>query len=84
MKEYQFDWTDPVSLTESVAASAQELAKQKGFDFKTEIQKPLPKACLDSEAISRALFNLLDNAFKYSETSKDVGFKVSSDSQQIS
>lgn len=84
MKEYQFEWADAVSLTENVAASARELAKQKGFDFKTDIQKSLPKIWMDGEALSRALFNLLDNAFKYSETSKDVFFKVSSGSNQIS
>jgi len=84
MKEYQFEWTNAVSLTESVAESARELAKQKGFDFKTDIQKPLPKVWMDGEAVSRALFNLLDNAFKYSESSKDVFFRVRSEEHQIS
>lgn len=84
MKEYQFEWADAVSLTENVAASARELAKQKGFDFKTDIQKSLPKIWMDGEALSRALFNLLDNAFKYSETSKDIFFKASSGDHEIS
>ena len=83
MKEYQFEWIDAVSLTENVAASALELAKQKGFDLKTEIQKPLPKVWMDGEAISRALFNLLDNAFKYSETSKNILLKAGSKNLQI-
>ncbi len=84
MKEYQFEWTDAVSLTESVAESAQELAKQKGFDLKTEIQNPIPKVWMDGEAVSRALFNLLDNAFKYSETSKNIIFRASLKNQEIS
>jgi signal transduction histidine kinase len=67
-----------------VAESARELAKQMGFELKTEIQNPMPKVWMDGEAVSRALFNLLDNAFKYSETSKNIFLRASSKNQEIS
>ena len=69
MKEYQFRETDVTELTRDVASRFQDQAAPKGFTIESEISNQMPKIVADSEALSQALFNLLDNALKYSRKS---------------
>lgn len=66
MKEYKFDELNVKELVEEVAGRFKEYMADKKMIFECEIQNGLPDVRADREAISRALFNLLDNAVKYS------------------
>ena len=44
----------------------------KGFDFEYEPGIDIPKIMIDSEAVSEAIVNLIDNAVKYSTESKFI------------
>ena len=83
MKEYQFEETDIIKLAEDVAARFGEQVAGEKFVMEKEISNQMPKVFADKEAISRALFNLLDNAFKYSEGSLKAYLRVWSDEENI-
>jgi len=83
MKEYQFEETDIAKLAEDVAVRFGEQVAGEKFVIKQEISNQMPKVFIDKEAISRALFNLLDNAFKYSEGSLKAYLRVWSDEENI-
>ena len=73
MKEYRFSDTDMEELARGVASQFQEQAAQAGFMVKSQISDQMPEASVDRAAISQALFNLLDNAIKYSGTPGKAG-----------
>ena len=51
--------------------------KQKGFHIVFEPPaKPLPPALIDADAIAQAFTNLLDNAVKYSGSSKEIQVRL--------
>ena len=83
MKEYKFEETDMAKLAEDVAARFGEQVAGEKFVIEQEISNQMPKVFVDKEAVSRALFNLLDNAFKYSEGSLKVYLRVWSDEENI-
>jgi signal transduction histidine kinase len=72
MKKYEFTETDVKELIEEAASGFQNLVAPKKFVVECDITDELPKVCLDREAVQRALFNLLDNAVKYSGKSRIV------------
>jgi len=79
MKEYQFRETDITELARNVASRFQDQAAPKGFVIACEISNQMPKILADREALSRALFNLLDNAFKYSGKSRKAFLRARSE-----
>src|SRR4030095_1298138 len=59
----------PVSVREmidNVLAASQPLFGERGFQIEMEIANDLPRVMADSQALSRVLRNLIDNAMKYS------------------
>jgi signal transduction histidine kinase len=84
MKEYRFEDTDIAELARNVVSRFQEQVAQKGFIIESEISNHLPKVSVDREAISQALFNLLDNALKYSGESSNKAFiSIKSDADSV-
>jgi len=71
-REYRFETLDPVALVQNVGREfAQEVA-ERGYALQLELDGSLPSIRADREALSRALWNLLDNAVKYSPGCKTV------------
>lgn len=83
MKEYQFRETDIAELARDVASRFQEQVAPKGFVIESEISNQMPKILADSEVLSRALFNLLDNAFKYSGKSRKAFLRARSEGECV-
>jgi len=75
-KSYYFQELDIVSLAENILGSQRIRLQQKGFkaDFATDIDQLQVKA--DEEAIRQVILNLLSNAEKYSEESKEIVLEV--------
>lgn len=55
----------------------------KGFKFEKELSENLPEANIDSEAISEAVINLIDNAVKYSVDKKEVVLRTGRNNDAI-
>jgi signal transduction histidine kinase len=83
LKEYRFASTDPAALTRAVASHFQDAAGSRGFRLAARIEEPLPRLDLDEEAISRALFNLLDNAAKYSGDAREIDLLARAESGSL-
>ena len=66
MKEYKFEALNVKELVEEAAGRFREYMADKKMTLECKIQNSLPVIRADREAISRVLFNLLDNAVKYS------------------
>ncbi|MFC2160102.1 sensor histidine kinase [Acidobacteriota bacterium] len=83
MKEYNLQETDSKSFTLELAQCVSERLEPKGFTLETEIDEGLKSAHMDSESISRALLNLLDNAVKYSGQSRNISLRAKMDHKHI-
>lgn len=83
MKEYNLKDTDPTSFTLELAQRVSERLEPKGFTVETKVDKDLKSAKMDSESISRALLNLVDNAVKYSGESRIIYLRAKMDNFHI-
>ena len=74
---FRQDRLDAIPWTRAVTTEFQETVRHKGYDI--EFTARAEHACLlgDLEALSGALWNLLDNAVKYSPEDKQVQVAVS-------
>jgi signal transduction histidine kinase/tetratricopeptide (TPR) repeat protein len=66
MKEYRMEETDVAALAADVAGRFRQQAAFTDFTLESEIEDGLPAIHADKDSLSRAVFNLLDNAVKYS------------------
>jgi signal transduction histidine kinase/tetratricopeptide (TPR) repeat protein len=66
VKEYRMEAADVAALAADVAGRFRRQAALKDFVLETEIADGLPRVRVDRDALGRAVFNLLDNAVKYS------------------
>jgi len=83
MKEYEFEETDVAEMCRDVVSRFQEQVTPQEFTIESEIAEELPNIFADKEALPRALFNLLDNAVKYSGDSRKIQFRAWTDQNRI-
>lgn len=76
MKEYRMEEADIAALAAEVAGRFRQQAAFKDFTLETEIAGDLPFIRADKDALGRAVFNLLDNAVKYSGGNPRVTLRV--------
>ncbi|MCJ7579741.1 MAG: HAMP domain-containing histidine kinase, partial [Candidatus Aminicenantes bacterium] len=76
MKKYQFESLSVEELVRNVAERFKEYHAHKTLTLNVEITDNLPYINADREGISRALFNLLDNAVKYSGKDPVIYFRA--------
>jgi two-component system phosphate regulon sensor histidine kinase PhoR len=75
-KQYQFAKTDLNSVVARVLRSYRAHLEESGFEVSIQLTERMPEINADSEAVSEALLNLLDNAVKYSEDTKHIAIKT--------
>jgi signal transduction histidine kinase/tetratricopeptide (TPR) repeat protein len=81
--EYNFALTD---IAEFVTQQIRDFEKndiQKGSRIRAHIPGDIPRLLVDREALSQALNNLLDNAFKFSPSDKEVEVRVKKDGENV-
>ncbi|MGB7294035.1 MAG: HAMP domain-containing sensor histidine kinase [Candidatus Aminicenantales bacterium] len=83
MKEYRFEDADIVALAADVADRFRQQATFKDFTLETEIKEGLPVIPADKDSLARAIFNLLDNAVKYSGGHPHIVLRAWSDEDAI-
>lgn len=59
--------TDPAMLVREAAAIARGLIESRGLELRVEIEPELPRLWLDHTRIRQVLFNLLNNAARFTE-----------------
>jgi two-component sensor histidine kinase len=76
----------PTDIAQLVSQQTQDYVKndvQKSVRIRALIPDDIPHLCVDREALSQALNNLLDNAFKFSPTDKEVEVRVKKDGENV-
>jgi signal transduction histidine kinase len=83
-EKYSFQVRNVAEVVRHVLEAYRLHIRDCGFEFETSFPEDPPKAKIDSDAISQALLNLLDNATKYSQERKSIRVEVKSDSDWVS
>jgi len=81
--EYRFDEVDAGALVRDVASEFTEGAAAERTRVRTTISPALPQIRADREAMSRALWNLLDNAAKYSPAEAPIAVEATSSDGRV-
>lgn len=71
-REYRFELLEPGTLVRSVVEEFAQAVGERGYRVETTVKDELPRVRADQEALGRALWNLLDNAVKYSPHCKTI------------
>lgn len=71
-KAFRFEKTKLSELIIDVKSAFQNRIVNEGFTVSSKIPKTLPEIAIDKEAIQQVIYNLLDNAYKYSGDSKTI------------
>lgn len=71
-KQYSFAQVRPGRIVQQTVESYRYQITESGFELKLDVDEELPLLYLDEEALAQALINLLDNAAKYSDTTKEI------------
>lgn len=71
-RKFNFEPTNLNDVIENIFQTYSYHLYNKGFKFEKYLTDNLPAVRIDSEAISEAVINLIDNAIKYSNEKKEV------------
>ena len=82
-KSFHFEKGNLSDVTEEMVLSMRNYWCDKGFEINFVLNKAIPDSYFDKESIKQVLQNLIDNACKYSGTSKKVDVEISSDHTNI-
>jgi signal transduction histidine kinase len=80
---YKLEPMDAATMVRELVAEFQEQVAEKGYRIELVAEPELPRIRADPEALARALWNLLDNAVKYSPESKTVEVGVAREGEQV-
>lgn len=72
VQQYRFELLETGSFFRGVAEEFAQEIRERGYQVEIAQQPHLPAVKADREALARALWNLLDNAVKYSPQSKTI------------
>ena len=75
-KVFRFEQADIEPVVKDVVELFREITAGSGFQIKLEISDYLPEIIFDREAIEQVVYNLIDNAFKYSRESKVIDVRL--------
>jgi len=64
-QQFNFQENDINELARDVHKTMEPVAKQKGLDFRVELEEGLPKTEFDYDGITRVVTNLVSNALKF-------------------
>ena len=79
---YRFEPLDIAELVRDVSAEFQEKVAAQGYRIEVSLESSCPALRGDREALGRAVWNLLDNAVKYSPECKTVWISVARDGER--
>ena len=82
-QSYHFEDGDVNAVVTGVVDDYREYIEHAGFRVRCSIPPELPPVRIDESAISQALLNLLDNAVKYSGSSRDILVTVAGTSDAV-
>jgi len=82
-KAFRFEKTNLKGLIDRVLSVFQKSIADEGFSVLSSVPETLPVLYIDKEAIEQVLYNLLDNAYKYSGEIKKIEILAESTENQV-
>lgn len=82
-REYRFEEIDPAVLVRAVAEEFAQKVEERGYQVEVTLNGPLPRIRADREAVGLSLWNLLDNAVKYSPAGKTVWLEAAREDGRV-
>jgi signal transduction histidine kinase len=76
-KIFHFEKADIVPVVKDIVELFRELTVNSGFHINLAIPEKMPDIVFDKEAIEQVIYNLIDNACKYSNKSKTIDVRLS-------
>jgi two-component system phosphate regulon sensor histidine kinase PhoR len=75
-KEYKFSSVNINKVIQGVFDMYSYHIEQEGFVLNIELNEQIPEILADTEAVSEAFINLIDNAIKYSKDIKEISVRT--------
>jgi len=82
-RQYRFELLETEPFFRGVVEEFAQEARERGYHVDIKQQEHLPRVQADREALARALWNLLDNAVKYSPQNKAVWADATCENGQV-
>lgn len=82
-REYRFELLETESFLRGVVEEFAQEVRERGYQVEIAQQGHLPRVQADREALARAVWNLLDNAMKYSPQCKTVWAEAACENGQV-
>jgi len=82
-KQYAFAQVRPDRVVRDTVEAYRYHLTEEGFALRVDVDDDLPLVYLDEEAMAQALINLLDNAAKYSDTTKEIAVRVAASPKEV-
>jgi signal transduction histidine kinase len=82
-KEYEFLETDIAKWLGRTVEKYRKTETSKGMNFHLDVDNNCPHILMDSNALSQVLYNLMDNAVKFSGEKSEIHIKLTSNEEQI-
>jgi signal transduction histidine kinase len=83
LKKYNLKEGDLAPVVGRTVEVYRQYLIRQGFSIETDLVAELPPVRFDSEAISQAVLNLMDNAARYSGQSKFIGIRLSCKNNKV-
>ncbi|WP_337866414.1 HAMP domain-containing sensor histidine kinase [Ignavibacterium sp.] len=75
-RKFTFEQKNINEVVDNIHQTYSYHLQNKGFKFEKELSSNIPEIKIDTEALSEAIINLIDNAVKYSDNRKEVILKT--------
>jgi signal transduction histidine kinase len=82
-KVFRFEKAHIAPAVKNIVELFREITAGSGFQIRLAIPEHLPEMIFDKEAIEQMVYNLIDNAFKYSRESKVIDVQLISEGSNI-
>jgi signal transduction histidine kinase len=82
-EQYKMSEGDLAALIEKTSNVCTEWLNKRGLTLQTRISTGIPYVNFDSEKVTRAFLNLIDNAMKYSGDSESIEVRLWSDHDKV-
>lgn len=82
-REYRFELCEAAPLLREVGEEFAREAAERGYRLELDLDGHLPRVRADREAFGRALWNLLDNAVKYSPQYRTIWLTAACTGEQV-
>ena len=80
---FQFGPVSSEQIIDAAVGAVRERFGAPGCRFEMQVESDLPQIMADTEALSTALINLLDNAHKYSEEIKHITLRAHAENRNV-